>query len=328
METRLFSPRFMPGTPKLFVDAVHQRGYLFVNRWMPPTTTPWTSLWSTPFNTDAGFGILAGFSLSPGARDVSVCNRTAPLDPTDPFKGLDITADAAGLTYTKLAPTAAADPVVLTENRFDYEDSNGSNSGNTQCTLFATNSLSGTNNAVTCRTDLLPYKPVLLDSARQLLFVTQTTTGEVLVFDGTDLTKAPTHIAVGTTPVSIASDGTSRAYVVNRGSDSLSVIDLDARTVVGTVKVGHVPVSAFVDAGRAAGPLVYVLDMMSDDIAVYDPGSGSVRYAPTCMRPAEMVIDPSARNAVVHCKGAVGYPGSNGSTHTVPSQSRGFKLLD
>ncbi|MBI5509605.1 MAG: hypothetical protein HY903_12705 [Deltaproteobacteria bacterium] len=334
MADTLFSPHVAPAPPRLLVDESHQRGYLFVNRWMPPADLAADS-WRYPFQNDVGFALLAAFSLSPPAgRDVTVCSRGASFaNPPDPFVGLDVSAAAAGLTYAKLAPTAAADPVLLTQNRFDDRDeNNNSTSNNNQCQLFNTNDGDSftSNGQVQCRTDLLPYKPLFLDAARELLLVTQSGADEILVFDGRDLGVAPKHVAVGKTPVSIAGDGVSRVYVANRGADSLSILDLDRLEVVGSVAVGRMPVSVFVDRGRAAGPLVYVLDLMGDDIAIYDPAAGSVRYAATCMRPAEMSVDAVNRTAVVHCKGAVGYPyESDFSSGAVePSRSRAFKLLD
>jgi len=91
--------------------------------------------------------------------------------------------------------------------------------------------------------------------------------------------------------------------------------------------VGAMPVNLYVDTDRAAGVLVYVLDLLGDNIAIYDPTADTVRFAPTCARPAELAVDPVDRVAVVHCKGAFSYDNDRGLVF-VPAQSGTFKLLE
>jgi len=78
----------------------------------------------------------------------------------------------------------------------------------------------------------------------------------------------PITIAVGVNPAGVAVDPAAhRAYVTNRGDDTVSVLDTTRNTVVATIPVGHAPVGVAVDpaAHRAyvanADGIVSVLGM-------------------------------------------------------------------
>lgn len=64
-----------------------------------------------------------------------------------------------------------------------------------------------------------------------------------------------------------------RAYTVNIGSDSVSVIDVQTNMVVATVFVGHVPVGV---AASPSGAFVYVVNGTSGDVSVIDAASNIV----------------------------------------------------
>jgi YVTN family beta-propeller protein len=81
-------------------------------------------------------------------------------------------------------------------------------------------------------------------------------------------------IAVGTDPYGIAvSSDSARLYVANRGSDTVSVIDIATDTVVATIPVGAAPagISAHPDGRR-----VYVANSGGDTVSVVDVLSGAV----------------------------------------------------
>ncbi len=68
--------------------------------------------------------------------------------------------------------------------------------------------------------------------------------------------------------VTIDADG-KRAYTANVASNDVSVIDLESRTVVGTVKVGKRPHAVALAKGRA-----FVTDsVMEDTVSVFDVAS-------------------------------------------------------
>ena len=74
------------------------------------------------------------------------------------------------------------------------------------------------------------------------LFVPNQIGDDVWIYDLADLTAVPTKVDVGDTPVAVAADA-KYAYVANRGSNSVSAIDLADGTVAGTLTVGASPLS-------------------------------------------------------------------------------------
>ena len=61
-----------------------------------------------------------------------------------------------------------------------------------------------------------------------------------------------------------------RAFVANRLSDTVSVIDVESRKVIETIKAGDEPHGVMTDA---EGKRLYVLNTSSDDISVIDAQS-------------------------------------------------------
>ena len=250
--------------------------------------------------------------------------------------------DVAGVKVSAtLAATAGVEPAVLVRNLINYSGDGDdaeqlaqifTNNGGDQCSAFAENS-TGSEGHQPCYTDWVPYQPIALDTTHQILIVTQTNADAVVLLDAADVSAPGTTLAVGTRPVAVAVDGAGRAYVANRGSNTLSVIDLASRSVVDEVTVGNTPVSVQIDTGRAAGPLVYVVSLFGDNLAIYDPDAGSVRWAPACERPGQLTLDIAARRGVLQCKGVTAYQlrqrnGDHGGTVHTTTKTLAFELLE
>lgn len=73
-------------------------------------------------------------------------------------------------------------------------------------------------------------------------------------------------LALSSLCVSLPVAGQERAYITNRNSDDVTVIDLATGTVVATIPVGGVPVGVAV----SNGPLVYVANARSRSVSVID----------------------------------------------------------
>jgi len=335
--TNFMTPNFMPAPPVILLDPAGGRGYVFFNRFVGDLPSgggntcsemPGSSSceWQNPWQS-GGHALVLSFSLT-RPTSATGCMRDGAATGSDPFHGM--AAPDASMASATLSPTAGVEPVSLTQT---YDQSFLNNQNN--CGVFSGNQNNGQNNGhgnVACFTDEIPYQPVALDTAGQHLLVTQTGTDQVIVLSTVDLSTLAT-LTVGHAPVAVALDAANRAYVVNRDSDSLSVIDLTALKVMREVKVGSIPVALYVDKGRASGPLVYVVDLMGDNIAIYDPVKNSVRFAPTCQRPAELFVDETNRQAVISCRGTLVYRAENPDgppsdfTKVLP-RTQSFKLLD
>src|SRR5919199_3598919 len=82
-------------------------------------------------------------------------------------------------------------------------------------------------------------------------------------------------IAVGTAPVAMDMDTTTgRAFVVNQGSNTVSVLDTRTGILVRTVAVGRTPVAVAVDRQRHH---VLVVDQASNTLSVLDSKTGALR---------------------------------------------------
>lgn len=124
----------------------------------------------------------------------------------------------------------------------------------------------------------------------------------VQVFDGS--LQPVRSIRVGRTPQDLAVAGT-RIYVVNSGSDDLSVIDAGRDEVVRTIRLdergrgfGKAPVACV-----AAGERLYVSLANHNAVAVIDERSGKTRgYIPTGWYPTRLLADRT-RLLVLSAKG-------------------------
>jgi len=84
--------------------------------------------------------------------------------------------------------------------------------------------------------------------------------------------KVIAKVKVGKTAMNVAVDSsTHKAYVTNRGSNSVSVIDTRKDTVETTIPVGTEPVSTALADGKA-----YVTNCVSNSISVIDTASNTV----------------------------------------------------
>ena len=94
----------------------------------------------------------------------------------------------------------------------------------------------------------------------------------VVMLDGTSGER--TEIPVGAMPCAVAVNAvTNKAYVVNYGDQTLSVVDGASRKVVATVKVGAHPQAVAVDSQRNR---VYVANVHGDSVTVVDGSTNKV----------------------------------------------------
>lgn len=102
------------------------------------------------------------------------------------------------------------------------------------------------------------------DGARLLAVNTPDNRLEVFDLQGT-LPVSAASIHVGVEPVSVRARTASEAWVVNHVSDSVSIVDLDARTVVRTLLPGDEPTDVAFASGRA-----FVVCSQINAVAVYE----------------------------------------------------------
>jgi YVTN family beta-propeller protein len=95
----------------------------------------------------------------------------------------------------------------------------------------------------------------------------------------------------------VALEGSSRAYVANRGSNTVSVIDLGSLTTVATIEVEHQPYGVVVAPG---GDFAFVANSGSDSISAIETATLQViATIPVRARPAGLAIT-SSRLYVTH----------------------------
>ena len=87
------------------------------------------------------------------------------------------------------------------------------------------------------------------------------------------------RIGVGSYPISVA-NATVGAYdlifVVNQGSDNVTVLDASTLAVIGSIAVGDTPVGISTERTGASTALVYVTDFYSNEVSVISVSSDSV----------------------------------------------------
>jgi YVTN family beta-propeller protein len=96
------------------------------------------------------------------------------------------------------------------------------------------------------------------------------------------------ELSVGDDPRTVALEGSARAYVANRGSNTVSVIDLSQLTTVATIEVEHQPYGVVVAPG---GAFAFVTNSGSDSISVIETATLQVvATIPMRDRPAGLAV--------------------------------------
>ena len=126
-----------------------------------------------------------------------------------------------------------------------------------------------------------------------------------------------TTIPVGDGPVGVAVSG-SHAFVINKDSDSMSVIDTGSNKVI-TVPVGIDPVGVAVSPN---GSHAYITIQDSDSVQVTDTGGNKVITVPVGIDPVGVAVSPNGKHAYVTNEGSgsvsVIDTGRNEVTATIP----------
>jgi len=111
-------------------------------------------------------------------------------------------------------------------------------------------------------------------SSNNLLYVTLTANNSVGVIDST-LNLFSAEIPVGQAPVAVGFNGDgSKAFVVNRDSNTVSVITTIDRQVVDTITVGSTPVYL---AMSTDGGFAYVVNQASNNVSVINTSDDTVQ---------------------------------------------------
>jgi len=137
----------------------------------------------------------------------------------------------------------------------------------------------------------LGYFPYAVRAVGDKFYMTLLGENKLLVFD--KYLKQLKSIAVGRTPQEMCSDG-NLLYVVNTGSDSLSVISTRTNTLVSTISLaaqgssfGTAPSSCFVDSNR-----LYVTLSDTNSLAVLDRATRAIQLTlPTGWYPTKVIGD-------------------------------------
>jgi YVTN family beta-propeller protein len=169
----------------------------------------------------------AGIAVSPDGTRVYVVNSG---DGTVSVIDSSLTTPAVVDTYTVGASPVACS---LTENGQ---------------TLFVTNSGDGTLSILAAADGSSLISPISVGSnprgvatGSRYTVVCNYDSGTVSVIDNSAIVTTPPQVAVDSEPVAVAMDELSTfAYVANYGSDSISVVNLDVLTVVGTIDLSDI----------------------------------------------------------------------------------------
>ena len=134
----------------------------------------------------------------------------------------------------------------------------------------------------------------LFTSVANFVWVTEPGLGRVgqISFNTNTLTN---EIAVGSNPVYVAETPSGqKVYVVNQGSNDVTVIQTVDGTVLGTIPVGSSPVAA---VASSDGNFVFVADQGSNDVAVIDTTNDAtvLTTIPLGASPSAITYDPGLR---------------------------------
>jgi YVTN family beta-propeller protein len=128
--------------------------------------------------------------------------------------------------------------------------------------------------------------------------------GQLLVFDARRITDGPVaRITVGFHAAHVVADAAGRrAYVTNAGDDTLSVVDLERRTVVGTVRTGRYPHGLRMSPD---GRWVHVANVRGGSVSVIDTQTLSeVARIPVGVTPVQVGHTPDGKRLYVSLRDA------------------------
>ncbi|RFA15790.1 hypothetical protein B7R21_03550 [Subtercola boreus] len=138
---------------------------------------------------------------------------------------------------------------------------------------------------------------VAVDSTTHMVFVADSSSDEIALFDGSLDVQPVTRVKVGSHPVAIVVDeGARRVFVADSDSGTVSAFDADDPdpTAVVAIRVDH-------PAGLALDPsthLVYVTSSSTNSVLSFDgsPGAGSpaIRSVPVGQEPVGIAVDSRA----------------------------------
>jgi YVTN family beta-propeller protein/VCBS repeat-containing protein len=120
---------------------------------------------------------------------------------------------------------------------------------------------------------LLGVVQSILHTGAQLLGFAQPDSRDVTILVN-PLVGADRGIPVGNEPVAaVSKPGTTTVYVVNRGDNTVSVVDTASGAISKTIPVGHGPTAAAINP---QGTAVYVLNQSDNTVSVIDTATNSV----------------------------------------------------
>ena len=120
---------------------------------------------------------------------------------------------------------------------------------------------------------------------------------ELALIGGLTHSNAVTGIPVGVNPRTVAvDDDGARAYVANRGSASVSVIDLVARKRIADIATGFRPYGVLVSPDSSR---LYVAEQGASQVRVWNAQPATIALLPTRKRPSGLAITGDGRTLYV-----------------------------
>jgi YVTN family beta-propeller protein len=306
-----------------------------------PIANPIIQPGGDPQNTDtvyamnqnpAGLGSLSQFNV-PG--DAVIGNRSVSTDPR--FIAFDVsgsvvyTANFAsdnlsgnfpgGNSVITISLQQNSKPVALNSNRNGvFLVANQGHSPDTTCPSTGTIGVVDVTNSVLLASACVgPAPRFVLDAGagNQKAFVLDDSDNVVRVVDLNSNATAGNQPTVGNNPVwaALSADGT-QVYVVNQGSNTLSVINIASQTVVATVPTGTGP--AFVTVDRILNR-VYVSNRSDNTVSIYDAAQTPM----SLLRTVNVGNSPQA--IAVLRDGTRAYVANTGSPFITEIKSQGFQ---
>jgi len=146
-------------------------------------------------------------------------------------------------------------------------------------------------------------KPISIVSANGIFYVAESGRNAVAVLGGGFPLSLSTEIQVGQTPVNLALLPNSKeVYVLNKGSNDVTVISTADNSVLATVPVGTTPVWAVPSADSSR---VFVVNQGSGDVSVIDATSHTVKATLTVgTSPNYAVLDAKNQRVLVTNSGS------------------------